>query len=542
MSVVLRFLSLMKGRLGAVLLGLTVSILASLSSISLMAVSGFFIADMAIAGAAAVSTNIFTPAALIRLFAITRTLLRYADRYFNHDATFRIVESFRLDLFRRAVELKYEEVRHFQSADLERRLKADTDSLEKAYIRQFMPLVCAFVTGGLTGAWFMYYDLWIAVMLFAAMLLSGAVIPLLIAAWTRKVAADASARAHRLHTMGSDLVMGLYDLILMNKAHDQVERFKQDADELARRHARLTYAEGLSSMVLQVSAVLTFLGVLLLGMPLLQDGRLQGADMIMLAVAAMAVYEVINPLAGAFLNFEGVRDAAGRVFALVDNRQAERTGQALKGPAREVVLEDVTFHYEGTTRSIIDHLSLTFSADSNYLIRGRSGRGKTTLLNLITALLEPQEGRILLNGIDYRELGSASIRSHFATATQELTLFSGTIRSVFTDIRPEITDEEIHELLDIMELGDFVRELPEGLEQFTGHTGLLLSGGQARRLCVARALCRECDFLILDEPTEGLDRELEIKVVSRLLNLRKGIIMISHKTAGQELVDHIIDF
>lgn len=543
MKLLFRFLALMRGQLFAATVGVLTSITASASSITLMATAGWFITAMGIAGFSGVLINIFIPSALIRLMAVFRTALRYFDRLFTHDATFKIIENIRLDLFKRAVDLKYEEVSHFKTSDLERRMRGDTDNLEKAYVRQFVPIVCAFTVGFIVGLWFAYHDAGMALALVGTMVVTGVIIPFCISMAVRKHSVAVNERSRTLNNNSSDLVFGMFDLTLMNKTDAYVSRFKQDADELAKSHAKLNLAEGINGAFMQVAAMFAYMVVTIIGIEIYRAGKLSGADLVMLGIASMAVFEVVVPLSGAFLNIANVKISAQRIFSLVDNRQQERRGQdRIEGRVTSVELRDVCFNYEGCTRNIIDHLSIEFTTDKNYLIRGHSGRGKSTLLNLISALIEPKSGSILINGIDYSRLDTGEIRRHFSTSTQDISLFSGTIRNIFTPVKPNITDDEIYALLRTVEMDEFVRHLPDGLDQFIGNTGLLLSGGQARRLCVARALCKPCDLLILDEPTEGLDSELETIVINRILNLRKGIIMISHKPAGQDLVDKIINF
>ena len=542
MDVVFRFLGLMKGQLLAALLGVLVSVIASLSSIGLMATSGWFITAMGVAGFTGAVLNIFIPSAMIRMFALLRTVLRYFDRLFSHDATFKIISVFRLDLFTKAIDLKTQDVAIFKSSDLERRLRSDVDKLELAYLKQFMPIVCAFIVSVIVCSWFLSYDIYIALSMLTIIFLAGILIPIIISLYVKKDVIAISEKANNLNDKASDLTFGLFDLTLMDKTQIFADKFKQEAEVLARSHARLNFAEGLNTAFLQAFTMLIVIAILLIGTPLFMQSKLAANDLIMLAITSMAMFEVITPLSAAFLNLAAVKISAKRVFDLVDNKATEENEglELLKDKLTTIEFKDVDFAYQGCIKNTLSKVNLKFECNKNYIIKGRSGIGKSTIISLISAIYEPSKGQILANNIDYSNLNKDNLREHLSVATQDLSLFSGNIKNIFTAISPKISDDEIYELLKIVELDEFVKSLPDKLLQFTGNTGILLSGGQARRLCLARALCKKSDFLLLDEPSEGLDLNLEQRIINRILNLRKGIIMITHKDAGLELVDEII--
>lgn len=542
MDVVFRFLGLMKGQLLAALLGVLVSVIASLSSIGLMATSGWFITAMGVAGFTGAVLNIFIPSAMIRMFALLRTVLRYFDRLFSHDATFKIISVFRLDLFTKAIDLKTQDVAIFKSSDLERRLRSDVDKLELAYLKQFMPIVCAFIVSVIVCSWFLSYDIYIALSMLTIIFLAGILIPIIISLYVKKDVIAISEKANNLNDKASDLTFGLFDLTLMDKTQIFADKFKQEAEVLARSHARLNFAEGLNTAFLQAFTMLIVIAILLIGTPLFMQSKLAANDLIMLAITSMAMFEVITPLSAAFLNLAAVKISAKRVFDLVDNKAKEENEglDVLKDKLTTIEFKNVDFAYQGCIKNTLSKVNLKFECNKNYIIKGRSGIGKSTIISLISAIYEPSKGQILANNIDYSNLNKDNLREHLSVATQDLSLFSGNIKNIFTAISPKISDDEIYELLKIVELDEFVKSLPDKLLQFTGNTGILLSGGQARRLCLARALCKKSDFLLLDEPSEGLDLNLEQRIINRILNLRKGIIMITHKDAGLDLVDEII--
>lgn len=616
MAAYLRFALLIRKELYGAIFGIFMSFIATFSSVALMGTATWFLSAMAIAGFYDVALNIFIPSALIRLLALARTLLRYGERYYTHDATFRLLAYLRVFLFERALSLKLEDAIKLKSSDLQRRLQADLERLEMIYVRQLVPFACAVLMGMVVGGVLLSFSWTLALSALSLMLLSGVIVPLLATRISAKDSALQGSLAVRLNDEMSDFIGGFFDLMLLGQHEERAAHFLKVAKDLAHARARIIFSEQVSQVFLLTCSELTLLVLLIESVPLVLQGQMSPPQMMMLAVAAMASFEVLQPLAAAALNFPYVAHSASRVSELLgisDKNstlsaqstqilsQEDISGDALSdaelekeaaayasyaarggvlsklsslstapaAPAAgaaapagagaavatgsECVLElcDVSFAYElegGQKLQVLDHCSLRFSSKQNYVIKAPSGRGKSTLVLLLTRLLYPDAGELFLNGRPYTDLKGSQIRAHFAVALQDITLFSGTIFETFRQVKPQVTREEILQALQIVELDELLMLLPHGLDEWLGSTGLSLSGGQARRLCLARALVaasswedgKECDFLVLDEPGEGLDEDQENRIIERIEQSRKGVIIITHKQAGLSLADQII--
>lgn len=586
------FLKLMRRELHGVVIGIVLSFIASFSSVALMGTATWFLSAMAIAGFYDYALNIFIPSALIRLLALLRTLLRYLERYTTHDATFKLLAFLRVFLFERALDLKIEEALKLRSADLQRRMQADVDRLEMIYVRQVAPFVCAVLMGLVVGGVLLYFSYLMAFTALALMLLAGVMVPVLLTMLSFKESQAQNSLAVELNNQSANLLHGFFDLVLLGTHGHVAAEFLQRSQQLAKARSRIVFYEQISQVALLTCAELSLLLLLIEGVPLLVAGQVSPPMLMLLAVSTMASFEVLVPLAAACLNLPYVVQAAGRVSTLLqitkdnselhvdslqalaldleaENTQADATNlseQTLserestnlskqssfkvvsnshKSQAEVIVaLENVSFAYhldESGYLNVLENCSLSFSSQRNYLLKAPSGRGKSTLVMLLTALLLPQKGQLTLNGQPYSVIERRKLRSHFAVAMQDISLFSGSIKEIFSQINAKISNAEIMELLEIVELRELVLQLPDGLETWIGSTGLSLSGGQLRRLCVARALMqKEADFLILDEPGEGLDEEQEKRIVERIQALRKGVIIITHKHAGADLSDEVI--
>ncbi len=576
----LRFMGLMKKELYGVFFGVFMSFIASLSSVALMGTATWFLSAMAVAGFYDYALNIFIPSALIRLLALARTLLRYGERYYTHDATFRLLAYLRVYLFERALALEVTQAVNFKSADLQRRLQADLERLEMLYIRQFVPFACAVLMGLILGAVLLSFSVHLMVTTLLLMVLAAVVAPLIATYKGRRYSTLQSTVAIKLNDQVSELIAGFFDLMLLGQHYERAAEFLRQAQLLAWARSRIIFYDQVAQVVLLTCSELTLLLILLESVPLVSAGAMSSPQMMMLGVVAMASYELLQPLSAACLNLPYVMHAAQRVAELfrigthelssdsVAVLKSDEAAYAASGGelsqvssfaqdtlakdqpkandklidgTLEVRLSQVAFSYYAEQQPLYQDLNLSFRSDQNYLIKAPSGRGKSTLVLLLTKLLLPNAGTITLNGRDYRELSGAQVRAHFAVALQDITLFSGSILDTFRQAKPDVTEAEVRAALDIVELTELIAQLPHGLEEWLGSTGLTISGGQARRLCLARALVKPGNnFLVLDEPGEGLDAAQEERIIERIQKLRKGVIIITHKPAGARLTDHLV--
>ena len=537
----LEFLSLMKGQYKAALLGIFVSVIASLSSMALMATAGWFLTAMAVAGFLGTALDIFTPSALIRLFAIMRTVLRYVDRYVSHDATFKIIEFFKVRMFKKAVSLSYENSLVLKNSDVERRMRSDIDKLELAYLKEFMPFACAFIVSLCLGFFMCRHNVQIAISTLAFMALAGVIVPVLLAFIAKDDALKINELSRNLTSIGSDFILGLFDLMSMGIEDRYKKSIHDKSVELAKVRKRLVLIEGINTAVLTVCINCACISAVLVGIPFFANNKIDSNDFIMLAILSIAAFEVVLPLASACINYANVKRSATLVFEILKGSE-DNLNQGLKelDSVKSVRFENVSYSYDGK-RDIIKDFSYTFENSKNYIIRGRSGRGKTSLMLLLLAMIKPSKGSLKIKDVDLSDINLISYRQRFSVAMQDNALFSSSLFDIFKMVKNDVTKDEIMHVLKLVELDSFVQSLPQGFDEWLGNTGMSLSGGQAKRLSLARALILNKDFLILDEVAEGLDVKQEKRIIDNILSSRKGVIIITHKSAGLNLCDEIIE-
>ena len=261
----------------------------------------------------------------------------------------------------------------------------------------------------------------------------------------------------------------------------------------------------------------------------------------------LGIYYQISSAAGYYgsiwIKLQETLAAVRRVFFFLDYRSEENRseGKQLDNIQDGVVLEDVGFDYPDGKRAL-DRINVELPINKLVAIVGPTGAGKTTLAYLIPSLLTPTSGRILIDGVDIRELNVASLRRHVTYVFQEHTLLSDTVRENLLLANPDATESKLHEALEIAGCNEFLEKLPDGIDTVLGRSGDTLSVGQQQRLSIARGLVRDAKILILDEPTAALDPQTEQRLVGALENAAKDrlVIVIAHRLSTIRRADQII--
>ena len=261
----------------------------------------------------------------------------------------------------------------------------------------------------------------------------------------------------------------------------------------------------------------------------------------------LGIYYQISSAAGYYgsiwIKLQETLAAVRRVFFFLDYRSEENRseGKQLDNIQESVVLEDVSFDYPDGKRAL-DRINVELPINKLVAIVGPTGAGKTTLAYLIPSLLTPTSGRILIDGIDIRELNVDSLRRHVTYVFQEHVLLSDTVRENLLLANPDATESKLHEALETAGCNEFLEKLPDGIDTVLGRSGDTLSVGQQQRLSIARGLVRDAKILILDEPTAALDPQTEQRLVGALENAAKDrlVIVIAHRLSTIRHADQII--
>lgn len=525
--------------------GILLSLTTVLANIGLMAVAGWFIAAMAIAGAAGATLNYFTPAALIRAFAIVRTGGRYLERLVTHEATFRLLAELRVWFFTRIEPLAPARLGILRGSDLLNRIQADIDSLNHIYLRVLVPVIVGAIAVVLIVGVMGFFSLPVAFTTFMFLLCAGVGLPWLLLHRGQEPGRQSIAQRAALRDTLVDGFQGLAELRVYGADAPHADRADTNAERLIAAQAELSRLTGWSQGVQILCATLAMWAALILAIPAVHSGALHAPDIAMLALFVLASFEAVMPLPLAMQMLGESLAAARRIFTLVDRQPAaiEPEVPAVPSTQPDLELEDVYFRYGEDRPWALEALNLDLPFGRRIAVVGASGAGKSSLLNLLVRFWDYQEGSIRLGGRELRDYAGDTIRSQFAVVSQDPYLFNATIRENLLLARPDADQAALEAACRTAQLHDFLMTLPQGYDTPIGEAGARLSGGQARRLAIARALLLDAPILILDEPTEGLDTLTERDLLQAIGELMQGrsVLLITHRLGGlANLVDDVV--
>lgn len=539
-----RLLGLFRPYAGWMLLGILVSLATLLANVALMAMSGWFISAMALAGVAGVSMNYFTPAAVIRACAILRTGGRYGERLLTHEATFRLLAQLRSWFYTHLEPLAPARLQHYRGGDLLSRIRADIDTLDHLYLRILLPVAVA-IPAMLVFLLFLYqYSPRLMLVELFFLLLAGFVVPWLVMVAGRQPGREKVRLSAEMRATAVDTVQGLGELLVYGAAERQAQELNRLSQSLAASQQRLSHLSGLSQGAVGLCANLALWLMVVIAIPWVDGESMPPADLAMLALFTLASFEAVAPLPMAFQSLGETLAAAGRIFAIVDTSPAvQDSGQSgLVPDGFDIAFDGVALRFSRDADPVLREIDLQIAAGRKVAVVGATGSGKSSLINLLLRFWPASAGTITLGGHAIEAYSLEGLRSQFAVVPQQPHLFHTTIRQNLLLARPDATEDELVAACRQAQLYDFIQQLPEGFDTIAGETGLKLSGGQARRIAIARALLKDAPVLIMDEPTEGIDVAAGARLMETLCATRDGrtLLMISHSMTGLELMDQII--
>ncbi|MBE7212483.1 MAG: thiol reductant ABC exporter subunit CydC, partial [Gluconacetobacter diazotrophicus] len=541
---ILAILALWRPHALGLLGGLLVSLLAFGAGLALLGASG-----LRLAGTGA--GLLLASAVLLRLLGAGRVLLRYAERMATHDAMFRALADLRLWFFRRLAGTAAGGIGFRRSGDLLSRLVGDVEALDGLYLRILLPFVAALlalpVIVVLAGRW----SSGLAISLGVLFAVSAFVLPSIAAAVSAGEAQHLSRHAAALRTAVLDLVAGAREVRAFDAGHRVLLAAEKREDVLLstqRILARRTARAGAASFLCQQLAVLLVL-MAVAGSVFTPVPAIAGT---LLLFVLLATFEVSAGLVRAGSLFGHVSAAAARVTETAEPSgipEQPPVGPLSGTPASGAVLpvahglriDDLGFRWRSDRAPVFEHLSLDIPPGAHVALLGPSGAGKSTLVSLLLRIVEPSAGSIALGGVPLSALDPAALRTRFAWLGQDTHLFADTVRANLLLGRPDADEPALWRALDQAQLSAVVRALPDGLDTWLGEGGSGLSGGQARRLALARALLSPAPILLLDEPAAGLDAATERELLSTVgaIGGERTVVLIVHRLTGAERLDRI---
>lgn len=528
--VLLRSLDAMAGRRlwlgGALLAAATV-----LMGMALLGLSGWFITAAALAGlvpTAAQVFDVFTPSAAIRLLAVGRTGARYAERLVTHDATLAVLAALREKLFRHWARPEAARMLLLRPARVLQRLTSDVDALDSLYLRVLVPGIAA-----LGAALFVALSLgamcwWLGLLAGLWLLLAGWGIAFWHGLHIRKAVMRRAMALETLRLRSVDLVAGQTELLMAGGLPAQVANVLACDARAATADEQLYRAEARAAQVYGFAAALT------LSAALLAMGWMVRRQQIGAAVAALGILLALSAMEPFAALRRGAAEA-GRTWLAVRRLGAaaveDETTQAHVPHVPEagltVQFDGVYAAHQGQAASL-GPLDLRIRDGERVAVIGRSGAGKSTLLSVIAGELPAASGRLAARRCCWM--------------TQRTELFQDCLRDNLRVAAPAADDAALWQALATAGLARDIRQMPHGLDTALGEGGLGLSGGQARRLALARLLLHPARCWLLDEPTEGLDAATAADVLTRLTEAALGrtVVLVTHRRREARLADRLL--
>ncbi|ELP26283.1 Transport ATP-binding protein CydC [Pantoea agglomerans 299R] len=524
-------------------LGIVLAIVTLLASIGLLTLSGWFLAASSVAGVAGLYTfNYMLPAAGVRGAAIIRTAARYAERLVSHDATFRVLQHLRVHTFSRLMALSPGQLSRFRQADLLNRFVADVDTLDHLYLRVISPLLGAFTVSVVVTFGMSFINFHLALTLGGIMLSTLVLMPALFYRLGSPAGvAIAQGRARwRLQLM--QWLAAQAELTLYGASQGWRQQLNEDEQRWQQAQSQQQRLQAAAQSLLLLISGVTVTLLLWLSAATISEQQLPGSLIALVVFCALAAFEALAPVAGAFLPMSQVINAAQRVNDIIDQSPAitfPAHSEARPGPL-SIGIDQLDFSYPDRPDKVLNRCTLSIAAGEHIALLGPTGCGKSTLLALLTRGWESQHGVIRLNDRPIRDWSEPALRQRISVVTQRVHLFSQSLRDNLLLACPDASDEQLTRALNDVGLQRLL-ENQEGLNAWMGEGGRPLSGGELRRLALARALLHDGDLWLLDEPTEGLDATTEQHILTLLQQLTAGktMIMVTHRLSGLELMDRI---
>ena len=483
-------------------------------------------------------TNVFLLPLMIFGLMTARGLAGFASSYSTRVVARRVAEDFRKEMFQKLMMLPVSFFDARSSGTLVAKFTYDVERLTITTTRSWLVFLRDMLTVMGLIAYMLYLD-WKLTLIFALIL---PIVAMYLKRITPKLKANAKTvqkSVGELTKISEEAIGGQRIVKIFGAQAFEFGRFAEIVANNRRIELRLARISGLSSFVVEFFSAILLALIIYYAMQNFTVGEF--------AAFIGALLMLISPLkniATANEDFQVGLAAAQSIFAVIDTESERDEGTLLIDRAKgEIEFRNVTLHYDNASQAALDQLSFQIKAGEKIALVGRSGGGKTSLVNLLPRFYELQQGLILLDGVDIRAIKLENLRAQFALVSQDIVLFNDTIFNniAYGSLR-NATEEEVIAAAKAAHAWEFIQNLPLGLQNEVGDRGVRLSGGQRQRLAIARAILKNAPILLLDEATSALDTESEQHVQAALDSLMQNrtSIVIAHRLSTIENADRIL--
>ena len=487
--------------------GFALALVTIIAGIGLLALSGWFIT----ASALFITVNIYAPGSGIRFFAVTRTVARYVERLVNHDLVLKIQARWRIAWFKYFQRDAYQGLARFRVAHAIQGLTRHIEAMDNLWLRLAMPTITTAAVSLCFAIWFSFYSLALAGIVIATWLAASWAISRL-ATYSLLQAVSVEKYQQRMRSRGMALTESMEETL----AWQQFEKQSQSISEYSAKTERAFNAE--QQRTHRIKLYLEWLthgaivAIYLLALQLFADSaeQVSTAEVVMLLLAALAWQELLLELPQQWQSYGRTALASRRLLAKTTGD--ESVASVIQSDDGALSFQAVSVYRQG--RQLFNPMSCSAQAGQWLWLSAPSGEGKSTLLNATAGMHHAVDGVIAVPEL-----------ARFSYLTQHTDVLDDTIFNNLT-LGREISEQRLWTVLEWVELAERIRQLPAQLHTPIGEQGVRLSGGQYRRLALARALVEEAPLLILDEPFSGLESALAERITMRLMRVCPQTIVL----------------
>ncbi|MDX1597262.1 MAG: thiol reductant ABC exporter subunit CydC [Marinobacter sp.] len=528
------WLKLIFKRPGRLVLGGVLILATLLSGIGLLAVSGWFITETALVGmllaaGVAASINLYVPGGAIRFFAVSRTVFRYLERVYNHDTVLRLLTDIRVALFQRLASAGRSRRQELTGAQWLSRLTSDVDALDTLYLRLIAPTaLAALVTMLVVILTAVLFDMRTATLVGLVLLVAFLSATIGTYLRTRHLAARQSERQESLRNAVIEHIEGFAELTAAGRTGKHAAWLMRQAHQVTSEQAQADTRTGWhlagAQLLINLSAVLA----LWAGFALFSAGVVSGPVLVLLPIALLGLAEIYAMLPDAFGKLGATQASANRLNRDCRDEQSTVSPDPLDLPSNvDLLATNLAVKHAGYA-PLFTHFNLEVKSGERVGIVGHSGSGKSSLADVFAGLLPPAQGKLA--------------RKDRVYLTQKTVMFEDTLRANLLMGSPNASETELWRILEVVELAERFSSEPDRLDTWLGSSGSRLSGGEARRVALARVLLNPAPVVILDEPFTGLDAESRTRIAKRMNSLLEGktVISLAHGPDALPDTDHVI--
>ncbi|QIM63120.1 cysteine/glutathione ABC transporter ATP-binding protein/permease CydC [Pasteurellaceae bacterium Orientalotternb1] len=539
------FLSLYRHHLWQLVLGIILAITSLAASIGLLSLSGWFLAASALVGSSLLF-NFFYPSSGVRGLAIGRTVSRYFERLVTHDGTFKVLANLRVAVFRKLIPLSPAGVSRYRNSELLNRLVSDVDTLDTLYLNLISPFVSAVMVIVFMAIGLLFVSPVLALVICGSLTALLLIFPFVFYKLGQRLGKTAIISRATYRSQFIEWIQLNAEFLLFGIQQQATEKLQRTEQQWLNAQSRESQLAGWSNALLIafngiLVTVVIYLSATAINVPAADE---PDALIALVVFCVLASLEILSPIGIAFLHLGQVIAAAQRLSEITEQQPLVAFNGSAKWQKIErnqplVRFAQVSFSYPNRPEKALNDLSFEILAGQKVAILGKTGSGKSTIFQLLVRNYDATSGQILLNFCNIADYPEATLRERIVTLSQRVHIFSSTLKDNLKMGNPQASDDELFSVLNKVGLSHLTEQ--EGLNLWLGEGGRPLSGGEQRRLGLARLLLSSAEIVLLDEPTEGLDRDTEQQILQLIFQYceNRTLLMITHRMSGLEKFDKV---